>query len=96
MSYPKDITDPPASKPADGVPFSSSNSPTQDSLLLQPYSHILSVPGKNIRGKLIDGFNMWMGVAQEKIAAIEEIVQMLHNANLLVDEAKDYSILGIS
>ena len=25
----------------------------QDDLLLEPYSHILSVPGKNIRGKLI-------------------------------------------
>jgi len=75
------------------LPYSSSNSRTQDCLLLEPYSHILTVPGKNIRGKLIAGFNMWMDVAQEKIEAIEEIVQMLHNASLLIDDIEDSSIL---
>eukprot|EP00092_Neocalanus_flemingeri_P008607 GFUD01009275.1.p1 GENE.GFUD01009275.1~~GFUD01009275.1.p1 ORF type:complete len:328 (+),score=121.21 GFUD01009275.1:39-1022(+) len=75
------------------LPYSSSNSPNQDCLLLEPYSHILTMPGKNIRGKLIAGFNMWMNVAQEKIEAIEEIVQMLHNASLLIDDIEDSSIL---
>ena len=77
----------------DSLPYSSSNSAAQDRLLLEPYSHILSVPGKNIRGKLIAGFNMWMNVQQEKIKAIEEIVQMLHNASLLVDDIEDSSTL---
>ena len=75
------------------LPYSASNSPAQDRLLLEPYSHILSVPGKNIRGKLIAGFNTWMKVAQEKIEAIEEIVEMLHNASLLVDDIEDSSTL---
>jgi len=75
------------------LPYSCSNSAAQDRLLLEPYSHILSVPGKNIRGKLIAGFNMWMNVEQEKIDAIEEIVQMLHNASLLVDDIEDSSTL---
>jgi len=88
------MSKPPVSKPpADSIPYSSSNSPSQDSLLLEPYTHILTVPGKNIRGKLIAGFNLWLGVDQEKIAAIEEIVQMLHNASLLVDDIEDSSIL---
>ena len=78
---------------SDSLPYSSSNSAAQDRLLLEPYSHILSVPGKNIRGKLIAGFNMWMNVEQEKIKAIEEIVQMLHNASLLVDDIEDSSTL---
>merc|ERR1711892_708419 len=64
-----------------------------DKLLLEPYSHILSVPGKNIRGKLIAGFNLWMKVEQEKIEAVEEIVEMLHNASLLVDDIEDSSTL---
>ena len=37
----------------DMVPSTCSYQPLQDDLLLEPYSHILSVPGKNIRGKLI-------------------------------------------
>jgi len=78
---------------SDQLPYSSSNSLAEEKLLLEPYSHILSVPGKNIRAKLIAGFNKWMGVDQGKIDAIEEIVQMLHNASLLVDDIEDSSIL---
>ena len=36
---------------------------------------------------------MWMKVEQEKIEAMEEIVQMLHNASLLVDDIEDSSTL---
>jgi len=75
------------------LPYSVSNSRAQDRLLLEPYSHILSVPGKNIRGKLIAGFNTWMKVDQEKIKVIEEIVEMLHNASLLIDDIEDSSTL---
>jgi len=74
-------------------PLSNSNAAEQDKLLLEPYSHIARVPGKNIRKKLIAGFNLWMEVDGEKIAAIEEIVQMLHNASLLIDDIEDSSIL---
>jgi len=76
-----------------GMPYSGSNSREQDDLLLEPYSHILSVPGKNIRGKLIRGFNSWMMVEDSKLKAIGEIVQMLHNASLLLDDIEDSSIL---
>jgi len=75
------------------MPYSFSNDRSQDKLLLEPYSHILSVPGKNIRGKLISGFNLWMNVAQDKLKAIEEIVEMLHNASLLIDDIEDNSTL---
>jgi len=75
------------------MPFSGSNDRVQDGLLLEPYSHILSVPGKNIRGKLIRGFNSWLGVEEGKLAAIGAIVQMLHNASLLLDDIEDSSSL---
>ena len=73
--------------------FSSTNCPKQESLLLEPYSHIVRQSGKNIRQKLIHGFNLWMNVSQEKISAIEEIVNMLHNASLLIDDIEDSSKL---
>jgi len=75
------------------LPYSASNNKEQDVLLLEPYSHILSVPGKNIRGKLTAGFNQWMKVPEEKVKSIGDIIQMLHNASLLLDDIEDSSIL---
>ena len=73
--------------------FSSTNSASQENFLLEPYSHIVKVAGKNIRNKLIAGFNHWLDVPQDKIRNIEEIIQMLHNASLLIDDIEDSSIL---
>ena len=73
--------------------FSDTNSAAQETFLLEPYSHIVKVAGKNIRNKLIAGFNLWLNVPQEKIRNIEEIIQMLHNASLLIDDIEDSSIL---
>jgi len=75
------------------LPYSESNSKEQDALLLQPYSHLQSVGGKNIRAKLMAGFNTWLKVPEDKTVAIAEIVQMLHNASLLLDDIEDSSIL---
>jgi len=75
------------------VPFSESNSKEQDILLLEPYAHLLTVQGKNIRRKLISGFNTWMNVDPGKLMAIGDIVQMLHNASLLLDDIEDNSLL---
>ncbi|XP_039749418.1 geranylgeranyl pyrophosphate synthase isoform X2 [Pararge aegeria] len=51
------------------------------------------VPGKQIRSKLTLAFNYWLKVSDEKLRAIGEIVQMLHNSSLLVDDIEDNSIL---
>ena len=58
---------------------------------LQFYSPLVS--GKNIRRKLISGFNTWMNVDPGKLMAIGDIVQMLHNASLLLDDIEDNSLL---
>ena len=71
--------------------YSESNCPQQESRLLEPYSHIVRQSGKNVRQKLIHGFNLWMKVDSEKISAIEEIINMLHNASLLLDDIEDSS-----
>ena len=70
-------------------PFSTNNSREQDKLLLEPFTYLLQVQGKNVRKKLLKAFNTWLNVDEEKVSAIGEIVQMLHNASLLLDDIQD-------
>jgi len=76
-----------------GVPYSKTNAMDQEKKLLEPLAYLLQVPGKNIRKKLLHAFNLWMKVDDAKVHEIGEIVQMLHNASLLVDDIEDNSIL---
>jgi len=65
-----------------------------DPLLLEPYTYINSVPGKDVRGTLIDCFQLWFKVERtDALAAIKEIVGDLHNASLLIDDIEDNSKL---
>ncbi|CAK1545968.1 unnamed protein product [Leptosia nina] len=66
---------------------------TQEEKLLMPFTYIQQVPGKQIRAKLTVAFNYWLRVSDEKLKAIGEIVQMLHNSSLLLDDIEDNSIL---
>lgn len=51
------------------------------------------ISGKDIRGKLIDAFQVWMEIPPEKIVIIKDIITQLHNASLLVDDIEDGSHL---
>ncbi|CAK1598494.1 unnamed protein product [Parnassius mnemosyne] len=73
--------------------FTKAGDKVQDEKILMPYTYILQVPGKQIRKKLSMAFNYWLKVSDDKLRAIGEIVQMLHNASLLVDDIQDNSIL---
>ncbi|XP_011505482.1 PREDICTED: geranylgeranyl pyrophosphate synthase isoform X2 [Ceratosolen solmsi marchali] len=75
------------------VPYSQSGSKEQDDKLLQPFTYILQVPGKQIRGKLAHAFNYWLKISVEKLNAVGDITQMLHNSSLLIDDIQDNSIL---
>ncbi|KAI0343485.1 terpenoid synthase [Trametopsis cervina] len=57
--------------------------------LLEPYTHISSVPGKDIRRLMTAAFNVWLNVPEEKLATISQVISMLHNASLLVDDIED-------
>lgn len=41
------------------------------------------MPGKDMRKKLTMAFNEWLGVPEEKISIISDIVNLLHTASLL-------------
>ena len=65
-----------------------------DPLLLEPFTYINSFAGKDIRGKLIDCFQLWLQVESPDILqSIKDIVGDLHNASLLIDDIEDNSKL---
>ncbi|XP_058831615.1 terpene synthase [Topomyia yanbarensis] len=65
----------------------------QDTILLEPFEYIQQIPGKQFRSKMALAFNHWLNIPVEKLVAIGEIVQMMHNSSLLIDDIEDNSIL---
>ena len=65
----------------------------RDDALLEPYTYIDDVKGKDIRGKLVDAFQFWIRAPAEHVARVKEIVAILHNSSLLVDDIEDGSQL---
>lgn len=59
----------------------------------RPFAYIQKIPGKRIRSKLSIAFNHWMDIPADRLQSIDEIVQILHNASLLIDDIEDNSIL---
>ncbi|KDQ20093.1 hypothetical protein BOTBODRAFT_142693 [Botryobasidium botryosum FD-172 SS1] len=70
-------------------PWSSSD----ESKVLEPFTYVTSTPGKDIRTKLLDAFNLWLKVPQDKLLVIERVISMLHNASLMMDDVEDDSQL---
>lgn len=68
-------------------------SSVQEKILLEPYSYVLKVPGKQVREKLIQAFNFWLRIPEDKLSVIAEVVKMLHNSSLLIDDIEDNSKL---
>ena len=64
-----------------------------DTSLLEPFNYIDRVPGKDVRGQLIDCFQTWLKIPEERIVVIKEIIGALHNASLLIDDIEDGSEL---
>jgi len=61
--------------------------------ILEPFKYITANPGKEIRGKLIEAFNIWLDVPSDKLQVIAKVVNMLHAASLMVDDIEDDSQL---
>uniref|UniRef100_A0A7S3V3Z8 Geranylgeranyl pyrophosphate synthase n=1 Tax=Chaetoceros debilis TaxID=122233 RepID=A0A7S3V3Z8_9STRA len=65
-----------------------------DPSLLEAYEYVNSVPGKDVRGKLLDCFQLWLRVADPSVLqSIKDIIGDLHNASLLIDDIEDNSKL---
>ena len=60
---------------------------------MEPWYYIRALPGKNVRGKLVDAFQSWLSIPETEKTAVKEIVGGLHDASLLVDDIEDNSEL---
>jgi geranylgeranyl diphosphate synthase type 3 len=66
----------------------------KDESLLEAFRYINSVPGKDVRGRLVDCFQLWLNVDDAAaLDAIKDIIGDLHNASLLIDDIEDNSKL---
>lgn len=63
------------------------------SRILEPFQYLCEIPGKDVRGSLIDCFQEWLRIPEETIHVIKDIIASLHNASLLVDDIEDNSKL---
>ena len=68
-------------------PWSEAN----EQVLQKPYLHIANQPGKKFRSKLINIFNAFYNVPQKYVAIVCEVIDILHNASLLIDDIEDNS-----
>jgi geranylgeranyl diphosphate synthase type 3 len=64
-----------------------------DESLLESFRYIQAIPGKDVRGKLIDCFQLWFHAPDDKVQVVKSIISDLHNASLLVDDIEDRSVL---
>ncbi|KAI6168638.1 isoprenoid synthase domain-containing protein [Pisolithus thermaeus] len=68
-------------------------SPDNEKHLLGPFTYVASNPGKDIRGMLIAAFNIWLNVPKSKLDVITRVIDMVHNASLMLDDIEDDSEL---
>ncbi|KAJ7100598.1 isoprenoid synthase domain-containing protein [Mycena belliarum] len=61
--------------------------------VLEPFTYVTSNPGKDIRTQLMAAFNVWINVPKDKLQLVAKVINMLHNASLMVDDIEDDSQL---
>jgi geranylgeranyl pyrophosphate synthase len=65
-----------------------------DTMALEsPCTYISSLPSKGVRATLIEALNYWMDVPAKSLKVIEDVVNVLHNASLILDDIEDNSPL---
>eukprot|EP00300_Choanocystis_sp_HF-7_P028382 c33959_g1_i1.p1 GENE.c33959_g1_i1~~c33959_g1_i1.p1 ORF type:complete len:361 (+),score=79.25 c33959_g1_i1:139-1221(+) len=84
---------PPLPSPAGFLLRSPQPPENMESILLEPFSYLCEVPGKDLRTQFAAAFNCWLNVSEDKVAQICDIINMLHTASLMVDDIEDNSEL---
>ncbi|GAA5956045.1 hypothetical protein JCM21900_002576 [Sporobolomyces salmonicolor] len=77
----------------DKVKGTPSWSAAQEQVLVEPYTYLASIPGKEVRSALIKSFNEWMHCGDADLDVVKKVVGMLHTASLLMDDVEDDSHL---
>ena len=62
-----------------------------DTKVLEPLTYLSEIPGKNLRSALIDCFQTFYAIPEDKLESIKDVIGSLHNASLLIDDIEDNS-----
>nr|AGN73054.1 geranylgeranyl diphosphate synthase [Epichloe funkii]AGN73063.1 geranylgeranyl diphosphate synthase [Epichloe coenophiala]AGN73090.1 geranylgeranyl diphosphate synthase [Epichloe coenophiala] len=65
----------------------------EEKVLTAPLDYLRALPSKDIRSGLTDAINEFLRVPEEKVLVIKRIIDLLHNASLLIDDIQDSSKL---
>jgi len=60
---------------------------------MAPFEYVQNMSGKQVRSRLAAAFNHWLGIENDRLMAVMEMVEMLHNASLMIDDIEDNSDL---
>ncbi|KAL8950079.1 MAG: hypothetical protein Q9222_003863 [Ikaeria aurantiellina] len=79
----------------DGVESEPNKSWTErnERVITRPFEYLMAKPGKSFRRQLLTALNVWTQVDEESLGIINRVVEMLHNASLLIDDIQDQSKL---
>lgn len=66
---------------------------TNESILKKPFLHISQQRGKKFRTRLIDIFNQIYQLPDQVLTTLSQIIEILHNASLMIDDIEDNSLL---
>ncbi|KAI4235735.1 MAG: hypothetical protein LQ349_002966 [Xanthoria aureola] len=62
-------------------------------IITRPFEYLMAKPGKSFRRELLSALNVWTDVDESSLGIINRVVEMLHNASLLIDDIQDNSRL---
>lgn len=62
-----------------------------DERCTEAFRYLMRVPGKDVRGMLVDAFQQWFLLSEKTVAAVKNIIGSLHCASLLIDDVEDQS-----
>lgn len=64
-----------------------------EDILTQPVTYYTELTGKNIRKYICNLLGLYLGVNKQNIDYVDNIVNMIHNASLVIDDIQDNSIV---
>ncbi|KAL8967958.1 MAG: hypothetical protein Q9183_002688, partial [Haloplaca sp. 2 TL-2023] len=65
----------------------------KEKVITRPFEYLMAKPGKSFRRQLLTTLNFWTQVDETSLGIISRVVEMLHNASLLIDDIQDQSKL---
>ncbi|KAM7195197.1 Geranylgeranyl diphosphate synthase sdnC [Rhypophila sp. PSN 637] len=63
-----------------------------ETIISAPAYYVASTPGKKIRDKAASALNIWLQVPEDDLQQIRRVIDMLHNASLILDDVEDGSV----